>query len=93
MPGNEMERHREKNRVAQKRFRERQKARMRTSAQQVQELTARMDALLREKAELEARNHVLQHTVDLSTQHFGEVFAQEARRSKIALSASFGSDV
>ena len=73
----------EQNRAAQKRFRQRQKTRMATSAQQVQELANQMQTLALEKQRLEAQNRVLLHTVKLSSRHIQDTIAE-----KVSLSLS-----
>ena len=74
----------EQNRAAQKRFRQRQKTRMATSAQQVQELANQMQALALEKQRLEAQNRVLQHTVKLSTRHIQDTNAEKVCSSSVS---------
>ena len=52
-------------RTAQKRYRERQKEKMHDFERQVEELSGRVSALLREKANLESRNSLLERVVQL----------------------------
>ncbi|CAL5224700.1 g7427 [Coccomyxa viridis] len=55
----------EKNRTAQKRYRERQKEKMHDFERQVEELSSRVSTLMREKANLESRNSLLERVVQL----------------------------
>jgi hypothetical protein len=52
-------------RTAQKRYRERQKEKMQDFERQVEELSSRVSALMREKANLESRNSLLERVVQL----------------------------
>ena len=52
-------------RTAQKRYRERQKEKMADFERQVEELSGRVSALMREKANLESRNSLLERVVQL----------------------------
>eukprot|EP00775_Hariotina_reticulata_P006223 gene6223-6460_t len=55
--------------LAQKRFRERQKERMRQNEEQVADLTARLEQLEMEKARLESRGRLLEQMVALNMTH------------------------
>lgn len=61
--------HREKNRVAQKKFRARQKEKMRTTQKQLDDLTRQVSTLLSEKSQLETRTRILEQVVYLNTNH------------------------
>ncbi|KAK9828978.1 hypothetical protein WJX72_003179 [[Myrmecia] bisecta] len=61
--------HKEKNRQAQRKFRLRQKEKMKSSQRQLEELTGQMSRLMQEKAELEKRNRILEQVVKLNTNH------------------------
>ena len=52
-------------RTAQKRYRERQKEKMHDFERQVEELSSRVSTLMREKANLESRNSLLERVVQL----------------------------
>lgn len=69
--------HREKNRVAQKKFRARQKEKMRTTQKQLDELTRQVSALLSEKSQLETRTRILEQVVYLNTNHEQMLHANE----------------
>lgn len=71
--------HREKNRVAQKKFRARQKEKMRTTQKQLDELTRQVSMLLSEKSQLETRTRILEQVVYLNTNHEQMLHANEVR--------------
>lgn len=55
--------------LAQKRFRERQKEKLRSSQRQLEELTEQVSKLMQQKSRLETRNRVLEQVVLLNTHH------------------------
>ncbi|KAL3131996.1 hypothetical protein ABBQ32_008620 [Trebouxia sp. C0010 RCD-2024] len=61
--------HREKNRVAQKKFRARQKEKMRTTQKQLDDLTRKVSSLLSENSQLTTRTRILEQVVYLNTNH------------------------
>eukprot|EP00891_Asterochloris_glomerata_P001785 jgi/Astpho2/1785/Aster-x0495 len=65
----DMTTHREKNRLAQRKFRARQKEKMKTSQKQLDELTKRVSMLMAEKSQLETRNRILEEVVTLNMTH------------------------
>lgn len=71
--------HREKNRVAQKKFRARQKEKMRTTQNQLDQLTRQVSMLLSEKSQLETRTRILEQVVYLNTNHEQMLHANEVR--------------
>ncbi|BDA49573.1 hypothetical protein COCOBI_14-1920 [Coccomyxa sp. Obi] len=67
-PGSQVKRQKrlaEKNRTAQKRYRERQKEKMHDFERQVEQLSEQVTMLMREKASLETRNSLLERVVQL----------------------------
>ncbi|CAL8464554.1 g4089 [Coccomyxa elongata] len=67
-PGGQVKRQKrlaEKNRTAQKRYRERQKEKMHDFERQVEQLSEQVTMLMREKATLETRNSLLERVVQL----------------------------
>ena len=61
----------------QKKFRARQKEKMRTSQKQLDELTRQVSVLLSEKSQLETRTRILEQVVYLNTNHEQMLHANE----------------
>ncbi|EIE25859.1 hypothetical protein COCSUDRAFT_40110 [Coccomyxa subellipsoidea C-169] len=77
----------EKNRRAQRRFRERQKTKFTELTGKVEELEGRLGELLSEKARLEDRTTILEHTLEMRRATSGETDDSLARRfSSVELS-------
>ncbi|BDA44082.1 hypothetical protein COCOBI_05-2660 [Coccomyxa sp. Obi] len=70
----------EKNRRAQRRFRERQKTKFTELTGKVEELEGRLGELLSEKARLEDRTTILEHTLEMRRATSGEIDELLARR-------------
>ncbi|KAK9904958.1 hypothetical protein WJX75_006442 [Coccomyxa subellipsoidea] len=72
----------EKNRTAQKRYRERQKEKMHDFEKQVEQLSEQVTMLMREKASLETRNSLLERVVQLKDEQQQHTeYGQEGARS------------
>eukprot|EP00884_Botryococcus_braunii_P002721 jgi/Botrbrau1/1244/Bobra.0163s0037.1 len=73
----------EKNRKAQKRFRERQKNKMMDSQKQVEELSAKLALVMQEKNKLETRNSVLEKVVRLKEEQIATMESRSVEPTKI----------
>ncbi|KAK9837641.1 hypothetical protein WJX74_001874 [Apatococcus lobatus] len=73
----DIEKARAKNRNAQKKFRARQKEKMKDSQRQLEEMSKRMAKLVQEKAELQSRNRILEHVVRLNVDHVEELASNQ----------------
>lgn len=65
-------------RVAQKKFRERQKAKQANNNRRLQELEERLERLIQEKQDLHSTNQLLSHILEVNNTHFGELQSQQA---------------
>ena len=63
--------------MAQKKFRERQKAKVAHNNRRLHELEERLERRLQEKQDLHSTNKLLSHTIDVSNTHFGELQSQQ----------------
>jgi len=80
-------------RVAQKKFRERQKARVAKNNKRLEEMEEKLERVLQEKKDLDSTNRLLSHTLQVNNTHFGELQSQQARPLDPSPLPGFSADI